>query len=82
MPHLIILTSKPIFQKLVCQRAHEIGIAIICVNLVGGQDELVFDGASFVTNNKGELTNQFDEFTETLGLIEFQGGSACEGNNS
>ena len=83
---LILLCASPyhpnkqaIFQKLVCQRAHEIGVAIICVNLVGGQDELIFDGASFVTNNKGELTNQFDEFTEMLGLIEFQGGSPVRG---
>jgi len=64
---------------MVCQRAHKIGIAIICVNLVGGQDELIFDGASFVTNNKGDLTNQFDEFTETLGLIEFKNGSPVKG---
>jgi NAD+ synthase (glutamine-hydrolysing) len=83
---LILLCASPyhpnkqaIFQKLVCQRAHEIGIAIICVNLVGGQDELIFDGASFVTNNKGELANQFDEFTEMLGLIEFQGSSPVKG---
>ena len=73
------LNKQALFHKLICQRSHEIGIAIICVNLVGGQDELIFDGASFVTNKKGELTNQFDEFTETLGFIEFQGGSPVKG---
>ena len=63
---LILLCASPyhfnkqaLFHKLICRRAFEIGITIICINLVGGQDELVFDGASFVTNNKGELTNQF-----------------------
>ena len=71
--------KKSLLHKLICQRAHEIGIAIICVNLVGGQDELVFDGASFVTNNTGELTNQFDEFTESLGLIELQGDLPVRG---
>jgi NAD+ synthase (glutamine-hydrolysing) len=83
---LVLLCASPyhfnkqaLLHKLICQRAHEIGIAIICVNLVGGQDELVFDGASFVTNNKGELTNQFDEFTEALGLIELQGGLPVRG---
>jgi NAD+ synthase (glutamine-hydrolysing) len=83
---LILLCASPyhpnkqaLFHKLLCQRSYEIGIAIICVNLVGGQDELIFDGASFVTNKKGKLTNQFDEFTETLGLIEFQGGSPVKG---
>lgn len=76
---LILLCALPyhinkqvLFQKLICRRACETGMAIICVNLIGGQDELVFDGASFVINNKGELTNQFEEFTETLGLIELQ----------
>ena len=73
------LNKQALFHKLICQRSHEIGIAIICVNLVGGQDELIFDGVSFVTNNKGELTNQFDEFTETIGFIEFQGGSPVKG---
>ena len=83
---LVLLCASPyhfnkqaLLHKLICQRAYEIGIAIICVNLVGGQDELVFDGASFVTNNKGELTNQFDEFTEALGLIELQGGLPVKG---
>lgn len=73
------LNKQALFHKLICQRSYEIGIAIICVNLVGGQDELIFDGASFVTNKKGELTNQFDEFAETLGLIEFQAGSPVKG---
>lgn len=83
---LVLLCASPyhfnkqaLLHQLICQRAYEIGIAIICVNLVGGQDELVFDGASFVTNNKGELTNQFDEFTEALGLIELQGGLPVKG---
>jgi len=83
---LILLCASPyhfnkqaLLHKLICQRAYEIGITIICVNLVGGQDELVFDGASFATNNRGELTNQFDEFSEALGLIELQGGSPVKG---
>ena len=83
---LILLCATPyhsnklsLFHKMVCQRSHKIGIAIICVNLVGGQDELIFDGASFVTNNKGDLTNQFDEFIETLGLIEFKNGAPAKG---
>ena len=40
---------------------------------------MVFDGASFVINNKGELTHQFDEFTETLGLIELQNSLPMRG---
>ncbi|MBS0422905.1 MAG: NAD+ synthase [Proteobacteria bacterium] len=46
------------------------GIPVIHVNLVGGQDELVFDGASFTMNRQGELTQQAAEFAETIELIE------------
>lgn len=48
------------------------GISIIHTNLVGGQDELVFDGASFAMNRQGELTHQLGEFIETIELINIQ----------
>jgi NAD+ synthase len=38
------------------QRSGETGLPLIYVNLVGGQDELVFDGASFVVDARGRLT--------------------------
>lgn len=46
------------------------GISIIHTNLVGGQDELVFDGASFAMNRQGALTHQLGEFVETIELID------------
>lgn len=46
------------------------GIPVIHTNLVGGQDELIFDGASFVMNRQGELTQQAVEFAEGVELIE------------
>lgn len=61
-------------------RIGETGLPMVYVNLTGGQDELIFDGASFVMNGKGELTHQFDEFTETLDLIELQNGVPVPGN--
>ncbi len=45
-------------------------IPVIHVNLVGGQDELVFDGASFAMNHRGELTHQLREFVESIELVE------------
>ncbi len=45
-------------------------IPVIHVNLIGGQDELVFDGASFAMNEQGELTQQAAEFAEAVELIE------------
>jgi NAD+ synthase (glutamine-hydrolysing) len=38
----------------VAQRVSETGLAIVYVNLVGGQDELVFDGGSFVLSQQGQ----------------------------
>lgn len=63
------------------QHIREIRINVIHTNLVGGQDERVYDGASFVMNSKGVLTHQLGEFTETLGLIEFQGDMPVTGEH-
>jgi NAD+ synthetase len=52
------------------ERNAETGMPSIYVNLVGGQDELVFDGASFVTDRQGRVVHQLPAFTETLSLIE------------
>lgn len=54
------------------QFIEQTGISIIHTNLVGGQDELVFDGASFAMNRQGELTHQLGEFIETIELIDIE----------
>ena len=60
-------------------RIGETGLAVIYANLVGGQDELVFDGASFAMDGKGELTHQFPAFDECLGMLELQEGRLIAG---
>jgi NAD+ synthetase len=45
------------------------------VNLVGGQDELVFDGASFALDANGGLTHQLPIFEEALELVHYQDGA-------
>lgn len=47
------------------------GMALVYANLVGAQDELVFDGSSFVLNAEGELCTQLTAFEEDFSLIEF-----------
>jgi NAD+ synthetase len=47
--------------------------------MVGGQDELVFDGSSFVMDNQGRLTHQFSAFEELLGMVELQDGKLVPG---
>jgi len=55
-------------------RALENGLAIVYANLVGGQDELVFDGASFALDARGETTHQLPYFEEALDYIELVDG--------
>jgi NAD+ synthetase len=52
------------------QRVLETGLALVYTNLVGGQDELVFDGASFVLDRSGALVQQLPAFEEALSLVE------------
>jgi NAD+ synthase (glutamine-hydrolysing) len=47
-------------------RATEAGCPIVYVNLVGGQDELVFDGASLVIDERGGVVTRAPQFVETL----------------
>lgn len=54
------------------KRIHESGLPIVYVNQVGGQDELVFDGASFSLNNNGNIVLQADAFKEGLYPLSLQ----------
>ena len=60
-------------QAQVRARARETGLAFVYVNRVGGQDELVFDGASFVTDAAGEVVQQLPAWHETLALVTLDG---------
>src|SRR5258706_3719424 len=54
------------------ERVAENGMPLIYANMVGGQDELVFDGASFVLNRAGEITHQLPLFREALGIVTIE----------
>jgi NAD+ synthase (glutamine-hydrolysing) len=45
-------------------------LPIIYVNQVGGNDDIVFDGASFVTNKNGKLVKTLNKFKEDVSLID------------
>ncbi len=49
------------------------GLALVYVNLVGGQDELVFDGASFALDAQGRLAAGAAQFQEELLVVDFDG---------
>ncbi|MDX9951045.1 MAG: NAD+ synthase [Methylophilaceae bacterium] len=65
--------------EVVRQRVQETGLAMVYANLVGGQDELVFDGASFVLDATGRLCRQLAEYEEALGVVELQGAQPLAG---
>ncbi len=60
------------------QRAVENGLSILYTNLVGGQDELVFDGDSQVVNGRGELTQRAPLCVEGLYPVDFSIGATVE----
>jgi NAD+ synthase (glutamine-hydrolysing) len=51
-------------------RVRDAGIPVVYVNLVGGQDELVFDGGSFVVDASGVTTMRAPSFQEGLFVAE------------
>jgi NAD+ synthase (glutamine-hydrolysing) len=61
-------------EAVVGQQARGSGVAVIYVNLVGGQDELVFDGCSFVVDADGGVVFRAPSFQEGLYLVEIDPG--------
>jgi len=59
-------------EEIVCQQAKGSSIPLVYVNMIGGQDELVFDGASFVVDAKGEVVFRAEEFEEQVSVVEFE----------
>ncbi|HRP23251.1 MAG TPA: NAD+ synthase [Thauera sp.] len=55
-------------------RVRETGLPVLYCNMVGGQDELVFDGASFALDRDGTLGYQAASFTEHLDVVQFAEG--------
>ena len=56
------------------RRVAETGVPLLFVNLIGGQDELVFDGNSFVMNARGEVTMRAPAFVEGLYAVDLERG--------
>ena len=61
------------------ERAFETGCPIAYVNLVGGQDELVFDGQSVVVDAKGRVIARASAFQEELLVVQLEARSSSAG---
>jgi NAD+ synthase (glutamine-hydrolysing) len=57
-------------QLVVGQRVQETGLPVVFLNLIGGQDELVFDGNSFIMDGKGAVTQRAPAFKEDLFVVD------------
>src|SRR6202789_2667596 len=56
--------------QVVRERIQETGIPVVFCNLIGGQDELVFDGNSFVMDAQGKVTLRAPAFTEGMYVVD------------
>jgi NAD+ synthase (glutamine-hydrolysing) len=61
-------------EAMFARRARECGAAFTFVNLVGGQDELVFDGSSIALDAEGEVVGRAKQFEEDFLVVEIGGG--------
>ena len=57
-------------EEMVAERVAQMGAAVAYVNLVGGQDELVFDGGSFVVDARGVVVGRSPRFTEAVTVLD------------
>jgi len=62
-------------QAVGAQRVREAGLPLVFLNLIGGQDELVFDGNSFVMSATGEVTTRVPAFAEGLYAVDLDVGA-------
>lgn len=78
---LLVLNASPYHrgktaerERVMRQRCLENDMALVASQLVGGQDEIVFDGASFVLDRGGELVARAPQFEEHILLVDVAGG--------
>jgi NAD+ synthase (glutamine-hydrolysing) len=70
------LQSQQIREDVARQRVNETGIPAVYVNMVGGQDELVFDGGSYAMDREGNITFRAPPFKEQLLRLELLADAA------
>ncbi len=61
-------------EEMLATRASAAGVPVIYLNLVGGQDELVFDGASVVFDGQGNVVHRSPQFEEDFFVVDIPTG--------
>jgi NAD+ synthase (glutamine-hydrolysing) len=68
--------GKGLFRdEMMATRAADNGVIVVYLNMVGGQDELVFDGGSMVFDEQGALIARAKEFAEEMLLVDLDTAS-------
>jgi NAD+ synthase (glutamine-hydrolysing) len=68
--------GKELFrQQMLATRAADNTVIVVYINMVGGQDELVFDGGSMVFDEQGALIARAPEFAEALLIVDLDTAS-------
>ena len=62
-------------EGMLAERARESGCSVVYLNLIGGQDELVFDGASVILDAQGQVLHRSPQFEEDFFVVEVPIGS-------
>lgn len=86
---LLVLNASPLHlgktserQNVARQRVGETGVPLVYVNMVGGQDELVFDGGSFALNEDGTEALRLPQFESAIGVVTFADGKLVGAGNA
>ncbi|QCP48621.1 NAD+ synthase [Trinickia violacea] len=73
------LNKEAVRVDILRERIAETGLPMIYVNMVGAQDELVFDGGSFVLDAQGKVVAKMPQFVEGHAIVEFDGATPQKG---
>ena len=57
-------------EEMICDASGRYELPFVCVNLVGGNDELIFDGASFTTSASGQVARRLARFAEDFAVVD------------
>lgn len=84
---LLVPTASPYDTRKIARRyttlrenISSLGMAVIYANMVGGQDELVFDGNSIALDHNGKSCLRLAHCREDCGLVSFENGKMLPGN--
>jgi len=66
------INKSQLRKKVIADHARTNHVPVVYTNLIGGQDELVFDGESFVVNDQGNVVRRAPAFVEDLYSVDLE----------